>query len=75
MKIFPSKLSQLVSYFSVVIPLLKSAEFIAKRHYVSKFLERCFYYNPIKRKHITVTNRENTETLSLSNGEVSLPNM
>ena len=30
------------------------------------FLERCFYYKPIKTKHVAITNRENTEKLSLT---------
>ena len=39
------------------------------------FLEKCFYYKPIKTKHITFTDRGNKGKLSQPNDQVSLPFM
>ena len=60
MKTFFSKLSQVVSYFSIVTPLFRSAEFITERSIIYLcFWKNVFITKPTKTKHITEEIREN----------------
>ena len=65
---FLSKLSQVVNYFSIVTPLIKSTEFKTKRSiiYLCSWKD-VFITKPIKTKHVTFTNRGNEGKLSLPN--------